>query len=72
MANPEITNNDSSKLELFDPIYENVTLEVLGADTLVENTVLAYDAAGDGGDGSYKATVSTVAATATARAILKD
>lgn len=68
MANPEITNNDVTKLEVFNPKYEDLTVQVLGADTLVENTVLAYDQA----TGTYKATVSTVAATATARAILKQ
>lgn len=68
MPNPEISNNDSTKLDLYNALYEDITLEVLGADTIVENTCLAYDRATN----TYKATVSTVAATATASAILKE
>jgi hypothetical protein len=48
MANPEISNNDPRKLEVFAPIYEHGTLEFAGADELVEGTIMAQVAASAG------------------------
>ena len=48
MANPEITNNDPRKLEVFDPVYEEAILLFAGSDTLVEGTIMAQKIAAAG------------------------
>ena len=48
MANPEITNNDPRKLEVFNPVYEEAILYFAGTDTLVEGTIMAQTIAAAG------------------------
>lgn len=48
MANPEITNNDPRKVEVFSPRYEDAVLTFAGADTLVAGTVMAQVVAAAG------------------------
>ena len=48
MANPEISNNDPRKLEVFDPVYEEAILYFAGTDTLVEGTIMAQTIAAAG------------------------
>jgi len=64
----EVTNNDTLKLEVFNPIWDDITIEAAGADTFETNQVLAFDAS----TGTYKKTVSGTAAVANAKAILKE
>jgi hypothetical protein len=40
MTNPEIGNNDSTKLQVFNPIYKDVTLVFDGADTWALGTIM--------------------------------
>ena len=48
MANPDITNNDPRKLEVFDPKYEEAILLFAGTDTLVQGTIMAQKIAAAG------------------------
>ncbi len=48
MANPNITNNDPRKLEVFDPKYEEAILLFAGTDTLVQGTIMAQKIAAAG------------------------
>lgn len=48
MANPEITNNDPRKLEVFNPVYEEAILLFAGSDTLVQGTIMAQKVAAAG------------------------
>ena len=48
MANPDITNNDPRKLEVFDPVYEEAILLFAGSDTLVQGTIMAQKIAAAG------------------------
>ncbi len=48
MANPDITNNDPRKLEVFDPKYEEAILLFAGTDTLVQGTIMAQKVAAAG------------------------
>ena len=66
MPNPEITNQDTGSLTVFDGQYGDITLNAPGAVTYPKGTVLAFDASA----GKWKATVSGTAAVANAKALL--
>jgi len=68
MPNPEITNNDSGSLVLFDGSFKDITLNAGGAIIYPEGQVLAFDASA----GKWKITESGTAAVANAKAILKQ
>ena len=59
-------NNDSGKIPVFNPLFDEAEIEVNGAVDLVAGTVLAFEAT----DGTYQPTVSGTAAVANAKAIL--
>ncbi|MCK5606235.1 hypothetical protein KAR91_30325 [Candidatus Pacearchaeota archaeon] len=66
MANPEITNNDTKQIPVFNPTYDDAVLTSAGAGTWVKGTVLAFSSA----NGDYRKTVSGTADVANAKAIL--
>lgn len=64
MANPEITNNDTTQIPVFNPKYKDVTLVFDGADTWAKGTVMGLRKvaagavtpdAGNTGDGTVTA-----------------
>lgn len=69
MANPVITNNDTSQLEVFNPKYIHGKVTFSGADTFVLGTILAKKTAAtiavvagtNTGDGTATATLSQLA-----------
>jgi len=61
-----IINNDSGKIPVFNPLFEDVEVESGGAEDWVAGTVLAFDAT----TGTWKKTASGTAAVANSKAVL--
>jgi len=61
-----IINNNSGKIPVFNPLFEDLTVESGGAEDWSAGTVLAFDAT----TGTWKKTASGTAAIANAKAVL--
>jgi len=66
MANPVIINNDSGKLEVFNPIFTDLEIEAGEALDMDAGSVLAFDAT----TGTWIWTDSATASVANAKAVL--
>ncbi len=68
MANLEISNNNSEKIEVLNPKYDSATLTASAAITVPAGQVLAFKAS----TGKYNLTKSGAAAQANAKAVMAE